>query len=330
MTSIEEEEDDESSVSRACDFCGSDLAGSTRHECRDCPFRLCPLCIDNMGLTHPGHSSVHRHKAYSGSDTEQGTRSPEAADDTEAWTGRVICEVCEQELVHVRYKCEQCPDTNLCEEHRDWHIDGHVLKPVDRPEPSSVPRRRDHDRERPARVRRRTDALAPVQPNTRHQAQVQRDTSAQDDDEESAAELYDEPHEDMSGGDCVWEDSNDNDDGDDDDGHDNIGSGHTGGRRGGASRSGRGRPGLSHFTLTLPIEGQAFFRSWADAILSQLPGPQPERRARANKGQTRKVWQPGEKQQLSELMAQGRSNEEIAAILGRSVGAVVQQWRKQG
>lgn len=66
-----------------------------------------------------------------------------------------------------------------------------------------------------------------------------------------------------------------------------------------------------------------------DVALVEVPEQRRQQRKGRDDGTMSRRWSPEEKRQLRTLMREGKSDAHIATVLGRTPGAVAQQWRKQ-
>lgn len=336
-----------------CDFCRTHLPGRTRFRCQDCPFNLCSICKANLRILYPDHTSSHSWTEERCPEMTQGAivqdlkpsgtadtiSSPSSASgrnggqeqEEELRGGHFTCAMCGQQLETVRYECQECPGTNLCEEDRDFHIAKHTLKPI-----QCWPTRSNCSSQ--GRSTFYTDkAKSPdgSRPKDRRVATV--GASKWSDTEEETGDEADEIQghsRDGAGAESGGDDIFDSVDGRDVEFDDELGvvdagdsdyvSSATRRRR---RRTSRMRPG--HFTLSLPVAGYHVYEAWARAILDHGPPgapPSPGKRRQAGK---KRAWLPEDQEQLRELKEQGLTDEDAAKVLGRSAGAVTQQWRKQ-
>lgn len=109
-------------------------------------------------------------------------------------------------------------------------------------------------------------------------------------------------------------------------------------------RSTRSTSSASSFTLTVPMDLapalrvilEQFNTASARKVLEQIPAvpavvsqEKVPREAGARKHATHRPWLPDDRRRLRRMMETGASYAEAAELLGRTEGAVIQQWRKQ-
>lgn len=291
--------EDAGEVLRLCAWCGRDLSYQKRHTCRDCPFDLCSTCIVNQPAIYPDHRGDHDCRespagarlASDGSDAggeEQATPVVGAVP-----AGQPICVICEAQIRGARYECQQCPDIHLCEEDRVFHVSGHALRRV-LPEDTT-----------PVERQASTGDL--------------RDDTHDSDDSDNSRNMDDsvDTGDDKEMGAGIHG-SGDSDNGSNDD------SESSDLRQPRRSPSAQASP-AAHFGIS--PESYSRLYSLAKAIVEQGPPPGHEG-TDAAKSSSRRQWLPEDKRQLRKLKRKGHTDEEVAARLGRSVGAVKQQWRK--
>lgn len=284
-----------------CDFCASELRDKEYHTCRDCPFRLCLVCIVNAEVFYPDHSDAHVCKTIEPGQPAGSGPGPSRSGDVQPLRhGQPCCEVCDEVLHGLRYDCEQC-HVSLCGDDRDLHMPDHVL----RPRYGGDTAEERHEPEMDSIFDQGQDAAS-------DQDSAPGETRAGEDDQEGESEgdsAVDYPSERDS-----MINPSDRDTWD-------VTSNNSSIRPRGA------RPRPQRFTLSLPIDSSVSLTEWARAILQQAP--QRTRVPRGRGGHRLWVWTPRDKQRLRRMKERGLSDQEAADALGRTAGAVAQQWRKQ-
>lgn len=319
-----------------CEWCGKELCNMTKLYCRDCPFRFCLDCAANAGVLYPGHKSTHRCGEIpprGGPASRAVTKAP-GPDESD---GHPACALCGKELRDIRYKCRQCTDFYLCGDHCKLHFAGHVVEPQGCPD-------------RTAASSGNRDAQTNGQPSVGggyrgrgRMASAWSETSASedgtDDDKDDDVDDDVDNQTDSDGVDGTGDAENHNgrdeaeEEERDDDSWNGESSTSPGRRRRLPQPPSPGAP--KEVTITMPMEGYLVFKSWAEAILAQSPAMesslgQPAKKRRPGSGnRSRRPWLPEDRRELRRLKEQGHDFEEVARIIGRSPGAVAQQWRKQ-
>lgn len=308
-----------------CDFCQSDLTTAVRHECHLCRFRLCCNCVWNAEVLYehgPDHVCA---EVQPGSEAG---KEPTADNETRTR----LCDVCGADLRDVRYDCQECSGVSLCEDdYRDGlHIPGHTLKRFPQPADDSA-------------------HLASARPSGEAQdmtyEQVAEDGAheSSDDTEEIGSGESDSPDGDVPS--CVAQGSQ-RDDVDADGNESCMELGDTHSRP--PPRRPRLRPApprvLDKDRINLSLTPEEFS---AFSVIARLVREHSESHGRSSEahrstpktaGRTKRsrpegaksgtTWLDEDLEELQNLKDAGVTDVEIARILDRSVGAIVQQWRK--
>jgi hypothetical protein len=110
-----------------CDLCRKDLRGARKYPCQDCSFLICPSCIVNAAILHPGHTV----RSATRDDPRPSSTPPHVPENTTH-----TCRVCQRRIAEVRYECQKCTNAtkavNICGACCDLslHPGGHQLKAI--------------------------------------------------------------------------------------------------------------------------------------------------------------------------------------------------------
>lgn len=339
-----------------CSWCFTTLSGKTRHQCQACDFNLCSECVINASVVYEEHEGHECQVIPPDGSTAGNTAAASRTSTAPEPTRHLECSVCGMELRGLRWECEQCPSVHLCEDDRRLHIARHSLRAVGStpaPRPETGDRRPSKTGAETATRREQREPKAwspPSRPawrprSIRHgttprialhgassKAQGHSGTSASGDRDESEGGVEDLDSE----GDIVGRHEGD-------DGAESVGyvdsaeredaNTDASQRRGTRRRKSARQQQPTHITLTVPIEGYTVFAIWARAILAQAPDMPPPHSRESSESASRvrkhRRWLPEDQERLRELKAEGKTDEQVAQAMGRTAGAVGQQWRKQ-
>ncbi|KXS17152.1 hypothetical protein M427DRAFT_264296 [Gonapodya prolifera JEL478] len=90
-----------------CDHCGLENIPQ-RYKCAECPdYDLCHSCFGSVAFIHPQHTFRLLHPQ------PRGQPRPPVLDQRNFWTS-VTCDSCDRKGLDSRFKCQSCPDYDLC------------------------------------------------------------------------------------------------------------------------------------------------------------------------------------------------------------------------
>lgn len=333
-----------------CDWCDATLVGKTRHRCRACRFSLCSECVINATVVYEEHEGHACEVIPPDGSSAGGTAAASPTPTVPGPSRHIACSVCGVELRGVRWECEQCPDAHLCEDDRRLHFAGHSLRavgptPAPRPETGSRRPGKAVAVTTPRHEQRGSGASRPARPAATP-GYLLHGTSSNGRGH-GGTNIWGDPESSEGGGEDI---NGDDVDGEEDargehEGDGRADSAEVGGRaeredtdagasrrRGVQRRTGGRQQQPTHITITVPIEGYTVFAIWARAILDQAPDI-PQLRGESSESSSRmrknRRWLPEDHERLRQLKAEGKTDEQVARIMGRTAGAVGQQWRKQ-
>lgn len=143
---------DDSHKNSECDLCSRVLDGLA-YPCRDCSVLVCPSCLLNAAILHPGHTidevttsirdererppllianppQKNRPRDPTPNEPSETAESGQGHDD-QATPSQHRCYVCNLALLEERYECQVCQDNlNLCKDCLDMHPDEHLLEVI--------------------------------------------------------------------------------------------------------------------------------------------------------------------------------------------------------
>jgi next-to-BRCA1 protein 1 len=121
-----------------CDGCEKSPITGIRYKCTTCPnYDLCEACEAKKTTVHPEHTFNKIETAscpfnFFGSPC----RAPPSQEEPTGVYPGVYCDVCEKNIVGIRYKCNECANYDLCETcevKKDVHHPGHSFLKIDKP-----------------------------------------------------------------------------------------------------------------------------------------------------------------------------------------------------
>ncbi|KAI8867489.1 hypothetical protein GQ42DRAFT_126666, partial [Ramicandelaber brevisporus] len=110
-----------------CDSCSVQISGA-RHKCASCEdYDLCSVCVKRRDDVHTKFHRFVTIPTASEADTAKAERSVIGQVHS-----NVLCDVCDHEIVGVRYKCFECPDFDMCAECEGKlkHPESHILAKI--------------------------------------------------------------------------------------------------------------------------------------------------------------------------------------------------------
>lgn len=327
-----------------CLLCGN-IDPLTMHQCQLCPATyLCARCVINKRLCHYDHpfEQVQEVDHECGEDEkgeliENGAAVDSEAEETlaavssasprasKAPTQRPACYFCSQELTTLWYECKDCPQTYLCPSHSVLHCRSHNLSEINPMVPGKA-----QDRASPLQsdeACEEADGNSICDDNRTNATEPNESDEDEDEDEdEDDEELEDDTSED---GELEGEDDEE------------------------AAITGEDRAFEDFLPATSKAAVEAIRREAKkqaeeaskaiyDAAQKQIQLIVKEagrfsaarlsadkHKAVPRKRRSARHWLPQDRRRLARLKEKGWADEDIGTKLGRTAGAVAQQWRKQ-